>query len=223
MEMTFFGDPHGDFSAIGASLADGVRPFSVFLGDFDLDRPLDLEVAALEDAGSEVWFVHGNHDADTPEWHDFVFSSALAERNLSGRIVDLGGYRVAGLGGVFRTRVWNPRSDAAPGFPTRRDFLRASRDHWRGGLPLRHRATVFPEDFERLARQRADILVTHEAPSSHRFGFEAIDRLARQMGVRLIVHGHHHEPYQAVLPDGVVVIGMGMADWRNVDIEGVIG
>lgn len=224
MDMAFFGDSHGDFAAVEESASAEVAPVSVFLGDFDLTRPLEAEVSPLVDAGSEVWYVHGNHDADTPEWYDFVFSSGLAHRNLSGRVVDIGGYRVAGLGGVFRSRVWNPRSSGKPGYSTRKEMIKAMPHHrWRDGLPMRQRATIFPEDFQVLSRQRADILVTHEAPSSHRFGFGKIDELAAAMGVKLIVHGHHHEPYDGILSNGIKVIGMGLADWRVVNIEGVIG
>jgi len=53
-------------------------------------------------------------------------------------------------------------------------------------------AAIWPEDIETLASQKADILVTHEAPSSHPSGSAVIDELARAMGARLIVHGHHH-------------------------------
>lgn len=221
MDMAFFGDPHGVFTAVDEAVASGVAPVSVFLGDFDLACPLEDALSPLIEAGSDVWFVHGNHEGDSPEWYDFVFSSALADRNLSGRVVEIGGYRVAGLGGVFRTRVWNPRSDDPPGFATRRQMIKAMpHAKWRDGLPMRQRATIFPEDFLSLSRQRADILVTHEAPSSHRFGFEKIDELAAAMGVKLVVHGHHHEPYEGRLPNGIRVIGMGQADWRKVDVSG---
>ncbi len=44
-----------------------------------------------------------------------------------------------------------------------------------------------------LAAQQADILVTHEAPGYHPFGFTALDSLARSMGVRMTVHGHQHD------------------------------
>ena len=47
--------------------------------------------------------------------------------------------------------------------------------------------------YQRLGRLRADILVTHEAPSAHVHGFMAIDDLAIQLGAKLVVHGHHHE------------------------------
>jgi hypothetical protein len=56
------------------------------------------------------------------------------------------------------------------------------------------------------------VLVTHEAPSCHRHGFAAIDRLAEVAAARLIVHGHHHESYAAKLPGGIDVRGLGFAE-----------
>jgi predicted phosphodiesterase len=221
MDMALFGDPHGVFTAVDEALASGVSPVSVFLGDFDLSCPLEEAVSPLIDAGSDVWYVHGNHEGDSANWYDFVFSSELADRNLSGRVVEIGGWRIAGLGGVFRNRVWDPRSSEPPSFSTRKQMIRAMQyARWRDGLPMRHRATIFPEDFQTLSRQRADVLVTHEAPSSHRFGFEKIDELAAAMGVKLIVHGHQHEAYESMLPNGIKVIGMGEADWRIVNVSG---
>ena len=221
MRLGFFGDPHSDYGAVARAVVDGPADTSVFLGDFDLTRPLDEELSALSGAGSDIWYIHGNHDTDTVEWYDFVFGSKLADRNLAGRIVDIDGIRVAGLGGVFRSKVWDPRrSNAEPFFMSRQEFVGA-RPHalWRGGLPRRHRSTVFPEDFAALSKESADILVTHEAPSTHKFGYRQIDKLAECMGVELIVHGHHHEAYESVLPNGIKVVGMGQADYRTVDFE----
>ena len=82
---------------------------------------------------------------------------------------------------------------------------------WRGGLPLRRRGAIWHEDYARLAGERADVLVTHEAPSSHRHGFAEIAALASAMGAGLIVHGHLHEDYTATLPGGIRVIGVGLA------------
>jgi hypothetical protein len=79
-------------------------------------------------------------------------------------------------------------------------------------LPLFHRDTIFPEDFDRLAAIGCDILVTHEAPSSHPHGFAAIDALAAACGARLIVHGHHHQSYAAELGNGIKVRGLGLAE-----------
>ena len=81
-----------------------------------------------------------------------------------------------------------------------------------GGLPLRQRDSIFPEDFRALVGKRADILVAHEAPSTHQHGFAALVDLARALRVPLVVHGHHHTSLQAVTPDGIAVIGLGKAE-----------
>jgi hypothetical protein len=90
------------------------------------------------------------------------------------------------LPGVFKPSVWYPRSDDGsqqidlPRYRNREEFLAAQPKErsWRGGLPLWHRDTIFPDDVDRLAEQSFDVLVTHEAPSSHRHGFAVIDELA---------------------------------------------
>lgn len=64
---------------------------------------------------------------------------------------------------------------------------------WRDGLPRKHHSSIFPEDYFCLVSQRADILVTHEAPSAHPHGFEAIDELARSLRVAKAFHGRHHD------------------------------
>lgn len=186
---------------------------SFFLGDFDLERPLDIELADLTSAGSSVYFIHGNHDADRESWHDFVFQSGLASSNVTGRVVELDGVRVAGLGGVFHADVWHPQNAGGiPKFSTRSEYLSAhSRSMWREGLPLRHRSTIFPEDFNSLAALEADILITHEAPSTHRYGHSEIDDLAEVLGVKTVVHGHLHQDYRATLRNGIKVIGLPKA------------
>jgi hypothetical protein len=123
------------------------------------------------------------------------------------------GVRIAGLPGVFKPRIWHP-ADAAPSFWTRAAFLASLRpgEAWRDGLPLFHRDTIFPEDFDHLATLGCDILVTHEAPSCHPHGFAVIDVLAKTCGARLIVHGHHHQSYTAFLSNGIGVRGLGLAE-----------
>ena len=56
------------------------------------------------------------------------------------------------------------------------------------------------------------MLITHEAPSCHRHGFAAIDRLADVAAARLIVHGHHHESYAVKLGNGIDVKGLAVAE-----------
>ena len=48
---------------------------------------------------------------------------------------------------------------------------------------------------EALESQKADILITHEAPRPHPQGFAVINQLARKMGVSKIFHGHHHDNF----------------------------
>lgn len=207
--LLFAGDPHGDFKPINRAVEQTRPEGVVLLGDFDLDVPLEQ---ALGPWGPELaWWIHGNHDLDREQWHDYLFESELADRSLHGKVVEIAGYRVAGLGGVFREKVWHPETGVA--FKTRREFMYSmgKGNRWRGGLPRKHRASIWWEDYERLFDQRADILITHEAPSTHRHGFKPLDELAEAMRVRLIVHGHHHEDYHATLPSGIKVLGVGLA------------
>jgi hypothetical protein len=61
------------------------------------------------------------------------------------------------------------------------------------GKLLTHRSSIFFDDWMSLFAQRADILVTHEAPSCHPNGFLAIDELAQALRVKASFHGHHHD------------------------------
>jgi len=220
-DILFYGDPHGNWRALlDECLADPPSDV-VLLGDLCPDRPEDDPrplaeiVAPLRGAGIAVRWIPGNHDADRPEFHAMTFAS-YPEGNLHGRVerMGAGGLRVAGLGGVFRQKVWWPRTDpdAASPFPSAADLVRATpkQSRWHGGLPLRHRATIFKAEAEAAARLRADVLVCHEAPSCHEHGFAGIDALARRMGARLVVHGHHHRRYEAAV-GGVRVVGVALA------------
>lgn len=190
--ILFCGDPHGRFDHILEAVRTHRPAAIVLLGDLQAPRPLEQVLAPVLDK-TEVWFIHGNHDTDSDADYDNLFGSALADRNLHGRVVEIDGLRVAGLGGVFRGQVWAP--PAAWNAETPDDYLArcGQGNWWRDGLPRRHRSSIFPVDYFRFAGQRADLLVTHEAPSAHRHGFEAIDELARSLGVSKAFHGHHHD------------------------------
>lgn len=87
----------------------------------------------------------------------------------------------------------------------------------------KHRSTIFPATWKKLAAQRADVLVTHEAPSGHPYGWQSIDLLARKMGVHTVVHGHHHDrlDYSARASiDGFRTIGLGLRGISN--LEGTV-
>jgi Icc-related predicted phosphoesterase len=218
MPIVIAGDPHGNFPPILRACAAQEPGTLILIGDCELRMPLRSVLAPLLAVGWRVHWIIGNRDTDTEAMFDNLVDDA--EGDIGGKVIELAGLRIAGLGGVFKPRVWYPRADT-PGdvieparFETRAAFLASlhAREHWRGGLPLWHRDTIFPEDFAALARHRFDVLITHEAPSSHRHGSAAIDRLAETCGVKLIVHGHHHEPYTAMLTNGIAVRGLGVAE-----------
>jgi len=192
----FFGDPHGDFEPVIAAVQRFRPEAIVLLGDLQARRPLQVELAPILDR-TKVYFIHGNHDTDSDPDYDNLFGSELADRNLHGRIVEIAGYKVAGLGGIFRSKIWDPRRPVEEAAFFSADALRRSmraEERWRDGIARRHRSTIFPEDYQRLLRSPpADILVTHEAPAVHPHGWKAIDELAEALGVQLVAHGHHHQ------------------------------
>lgn len=221
MSILFYGDPHGHWQPLFDAVAARRPEAVVLMGDMDLDEPLDAKLAWLLDAGIDVRWIAGNHDGDDTAWHDRLFHAGrdLDKGNLNGRVQVVGNLRVAGLGGVFRGQVWNPQSNPDPALHTRADLYRSvSRAaRWRQWIPLKHRVSIFPEDLEALRKAAGkggtvDVLVCHEAPSSHEHGFEAIDRLARDIGARLIVHGHHHRAYGHEMDGSLHVRGLGLAE-----------
>ncbi len=162
----------------------------ILLGDIPSPRTLDIE---LEELKVPVYWIHGNHGTDSVADYDHLFCSKLAGNNLHGKVTDILGVKVAGLGGIFRSKVWS--GDDNPRFEHPDELLAKAGqgNFWRGGLPLRHRSSIFPADFRALCDQRADILVTHEDLPFHEYGNPASTRLATLLEVEAAFHGHHHE------------------------------
>jgi predicted phosphodiesterase len=219
MTILFAGDPHRNFSPIIRACLTRPPGVLILLGDLDCQFPLTETFASVITAGWRVRWILGNHDCETETAYDNLVGD-YPEGDLGFRVTDLDGVRVAGLPGVFKPSVWYPRQDDGaqridpPRYRNSGAFLAAQPKSrwWRDGLPLWHRDTIFPDDVDRLSEQRFDVLVTHEAPSCHRHGFAAIDELAESGGAKLIVHGHHHDSYTAVLPNGIAVRGLGLAE-----------
>lgn len=140
----------------------------------------------------KVAFIHGNHDADSYE-HWTMLHDCGAALALHGQVLDLSGVRVAGLGGNFMGRIWSPPAQAS--FANKHLAMNRGPYQWRDGQKPNPslNGAIYPDDVTMLARQRADILVTHEAPSCHPYGFEAIDGLARSLRVVRSFHGHQHD------------------------------
>ncbi len=59
---------------------------------------------------------------------------------------------------------------------------------------MKHCSTIFPDVYHRLVKQRADVLVTHEAPSywPRDHGQAAVAELTRGLHVTKTFHGHLH-------------------------------
>ena len=209
--ILFAGDPHRNFAPILRACLELPPGTLILLGDCDCPAPLPTILAPAIAAGWDVRWILGNHDTETEAAFDNLVG-AHPTGDLGLRISTIGGLRIGGLPGVFRPRVWDALE--SPRFRTRAAFLASLRpdELWRGGLPLWHRDTIFPEDFRPLSAAPFDILVTHEAPTTHEHGFQVIDDLARAAGARLIVHGHHHRSYAAELPGGIQVRGLGLAE-----------
>ena len=184
-----------------------------------MDLPESLSQVFLDIVPhTRVFWIPGNHDADRDEWYDRAYDSELSANNLHGRVVEIAGIRIAGLGGIFRANIWHP--DVGVRYEKREFFLASmgKGNRWRGGIPRKHHVSIWPEDYQALKKKRADILVTHEAPSCHRHGFKDIDLLADDMGVRTIFHGHHHETYHdSVVSGKIVVHGVGIRGVKDID------
>jgi 3',5'-cyclic AMP phosphodiesterase CpdA len=212
--VIIYGDPHGEWQPLLQACEQEPPDGVILIGDCDLTMPLRQQIAPLFSARIPVWWIPGNHDADTPQRYDWLWGDH-PDGNLHARAETIGGLTCAGLGGIFRGKVWYPRETLSdPEFASKADYVRSLKhqERWRGGLPLRMRDTLYPDDVAALARVRADVLVTHEAPSSHQHGFVGIDAAAAACHARLVVHGHHHRSTEGILPDGTPVRGLAKAE-----------
>ena len=227
MTILYCGDPHGRFDHILQAAARERATAVILLGDMQTGRPLDEELAPMAD---KVWFIHGNHNTDSNEHWERLWQSPLAGRSLHGRVATLpDGTRIAGLGGVFRESVWYPDPAAAragrPAFGSRAEHARLTPrpERWRGGPPRRHWSSIYPDEVDTLADLRADILVTHEAPGYHPKGFALLDTLAQSMGVKVAVHGHHHDALDSSSgwqTQGFKTYGVGLRCITAIDPDG---
>ena len=188
----------------------------LILGDLTPSHSLDEIFKGVK--GTKIYWIPGNHDTDSDLIYDRLWRSSFAKHNLHGRVQDVCGVKVAGLGGVFRGQIWMP--PAMPLYASPSLFIRkiGKSGMWRGGLPRRHRSTIFQSVYEKLKECKADILITHEAPSMHPKGFKALDDLAMKMGCKIIFHAHQHESKRYCPCNGLCARGIGLRG--IIDLEG---
>ncbi|NCC04456.1 MAG: metallophosphoesterase [Proteobacteria bacterium] len=209
--ILFAGDCHGDFVPVIEEA--GEASAVVLLGD---QEPLnDLVVELGPGVAQKTWWIYGNHDSDYLDY--MTHHESMAERNLHCQVVEVEGVRIAGLGGVFRAKKFEVDQTtrlAEVDLNCPHDYREAWIKLRRGGRAYPADFTsIFPDDLKSLLALagHVDVLVTHEAPESHPLGFQLIGDIARAMGVRMLIHGHHHERYNATIAGGIRVEGIGMA------------
>ncbi|WP_460489269.1 metallophosphoesterase family protein [Curvibacter fontanus] len=225
--MWFVGDVHGEFRHLAQSLLQAqLRPYwIVFVGDIDIDhRPFNEIFAPLRrfDPDLRIAFIHGNHDADSHEHWSMLHDAGDAVA-LHGKVANLSGVRVAGLGGHFVQGVWLP--PAAPACSSKQAAVSRNALQFRGSQhpSPEYNAAIYADDLDALAKGQADILVTHEAPSCHPRGFEALDGLARSLGVARSFHGHHHDDQTAQYTKHRSRLGFDAVGLRYCQIKNGLG
>lgn len=192
----FCGDPHGKFDYLIRAVMRWKPDAIVLLGDMECPLPLPMLLKPILSL-TEVWFIHGNHDSDDQHYWDNLH--ALEGRNLHGRSELVAGTRIAGLGGTFDAKVWHPKAPSGDA-QNRDEYLqqidaRRTSPEAKENMAMISQSFIYPDDYFATAMLSAEILVTHEAPTCHRHGFEEIDELASSLGARKVFHGHHHESY----------------------------
>ncbi len=187
--ILFAGDAHGDFVPVIEEA--GEASAVVLLGD--QEPPSDLAAELGPALARKSWWIYGNHDSDYLDF--FENHSSMADRNLHCRVVEIGGLRIAGLGGVFRAKKFEIDQPTRLG-EVDLDCPQDYREAWiklrRGGRAYPADFTsIFPDDLKSLLALtgHVDVLVTHEAPESHPLGFPLLGDIARAMGVRMLIHG----------------------------------
>lgn len=261
LNAVIFGDLHcrfDDIERVADEIDRSEPPLCLFVGDFGFgDRsrvdgldhrkwPLldgrcpDEVLSPLSSLGCRFLYVLGNHDYDNETQYLPILRSETLHwsRNLHGRVVEVDGVRIAGLGGTFKQSAWKPGVDTR--YESAEDFLAANpgmvwhtRNPWDGQVEPRakdrmypaHRGSIFPDEVEGLRRLRADVLVTHEPPGtdylrerSPGMGWDLIADLARDMGASALVHGHIHCDYEERLDNGITVLGRGLSHGTSIDL-----
>lgn len=108
-DILFYGDPHGVWTPLIEAVRD-YRPLAVvILGDCELAQPLRAQLATVWDMVPCWKWIIGNHDVQTVAEYEFLVDGH-PDGDLGSKIDMLGDLRVAGLGGVYRSQVWYPKS-----------------------------------------------------------------------------------------------------------------
>ena len=186
------------------------------------DLPYDYLENLVTTLNSPLVFVPGNHDpelkpdpTDTLELHPHGFY-AFEKRdpgpegceNIDGKVVEVAGLRIAGLGGSIRYS----------GGPHQYTQQQMKRRAWR--LEARARKRVFGPSNVDLVITHAPPLGVGDAPDLPHQGIQALHRLTRVLDPTFLLHGHIH-PHGFQQPDrrlGNTTI-MNVIPYRVIEVE----
>lgn len=183
------------------------------------DLPLDYLGYLAEALEVPVVFVPGNHDPDLSGYRrarsGLMLRAGIPVEppwpagtvNADGRVVDVAGLRIAGLGGCLRYRPGpNQYTQTQQAVRARRLAVRAGLRRLRDG-------------------RRVDLLITHAPPRGvgdaddpPHHGFAAYHRLVHRLRPPLLLHGHVH-PY-GVHPYGAARVDHRLADTLVCNVVG---
>ena len=152
--ILFAGDPHGNFRPLIIAVLKYKPEAVVLLGDYDLEFPLELYLKEIENL-TEVWWIAGNHDFETPVKYHNLFNSDFSHRDLHLKVTEIAGLRIVGLSGVFLGRVWYPPQQ--PKWLGKQHYLlsqSANTPHFE--LSLKYKSAIWHDEFEALKDLKAD-------------------------------------------------------------------
>ena len=184
MRFGALGDIHGDFASVRRIMSRHPDvPFWISVGDLADDE------GRYQAVDAPLYWIKGNNE-------NF---DVIAEGNLpaslrfleNGRVVEVDGVRVAGLGGTFAPTWYNTAASALP--HPRKGTARAT------ALADKRRHFVKEEVDRAKALEGVDVLMSHEAARPYRVGNRrpdagrtAINEVLAAMKPRLHLFGHHH-------------------------------
>ena len=228
------GDNHGRFEHLVDAVKRYRPEYMLSVGDLEPERPMAEELAAIEALGCRFLFAPGNHCSDRAE--TWLNLETAVDRNMHGKVIQVGHLKCAFLGGVFREEVWYPsrtyRNEselfASAQFDCYEDYLKHLRRKtpprsWNDdpavvGRLRKHKTTIFPAVYRALLKQRAHMLITHEAGAwAHVNGFQAIDELRERMGAKMHFFGHHHCRRYRSNARGDISVGVGLRSIVAID------
>jgi predicted phosphodiesterase len=125
------GDVHSHFDHIEQAIdAAPVKPSTtIFLGDIEAPIPFEDCIEGILKRGVEVFWIRGNHDTDTKDNWNYLSSPESMARNIDGKVINVDGIWIAGLGGVFRGEAWHEGIEGGrPSFASYAEYEKAIRN-----------------------------------------------------------------------------------------------